>query len=464
MTAGYGASPRPATPVLARRLADRAAEVDVATAPQQVRDRLTQVVAHVLSAGLLAVDRPDVTAARQALLSGGGPSTVMGYPDGAAPALAALANALPIAAEQRQDGHRRARGHPGSHLVPAVLAVAEAAGSTGRATSSAILAGYEIGARLGAAQGGTPAGVHDIATWALPATAAAVAHLLSGGDPEPVAAALDLAASVPVVPSAGLVFSGASAQHLLLGLGAQLGVVWGQSAAVGLRPEPGALECHFARFCAGEWDAARADGPAAWAVLEGYLKRHPTCAHLHGVNDAVEDLVADGPLAAGSVAGVEVSTYGAAAVFDQVLPDDDLSARFSIPWTVAAGLLHGSLEAGAFGPAALADPALRSLAARVLVRADPALEPGYPDGRPARAVVHLVDGTLLTAHADRPRGDGPDALQVADVVDGPRRRLTALVGSEATSALLDAVQMLAVDGPVPLARALGAAGALAVAR
>lgn len=456
-------APGQPTPTLSRRLAERAAEVDVATAPPAVRERLTQVVAHVLSAGVLGAGRPDVTAARRALLSGSGPSTVMGYPDGAAPAMAALANALPIAAEQRQDGHRWARGHPGAHLVPAVLAVAEAAGSTGHATSSAILAGYELGARLGVAQGGTPPGVHDIATWALPATAAAVAHLHSGGDPATVAAALDLAASVPVVPAADLVFSGATGQHLLLGLGAQLGVVWGQTAAAGLRAEAGALERHFARFCAAGWDARRADGPPAWAVLEGYLKRHPTCAHLHGVNDAVEDLVADGPLAPASVAWVEVSTYTAAADFDQPLPGDDLSARFSIPWTVAAGLLHGSLDLDAFTPTALADPVLRSLAERVQVRADPALEAGYPHGRPATVVVGLVDGTMLSAHADRPRGDGPDALQAADVVSGPRRRLTALVGPGPTGALLDAVERLAHDGPGPLAAALGAAGARATA-
>lgn len=138
---------------LARRLG---AGIDVVTAGDEVRDRLAQVVAQVLSAALLAAGRADVTAGRRALLSGSGPSTVIGHRDGAAPALAALANALPVAAEQRQDGHRRARGHPGAHVVPAVLAVAEAEESTGRETCSALLAGYEVGAALGVVQGGTP--------------------------------------------------------------------------------------------------------------------------------------------------------------------------------------------------------------------------------------------------------------------------------------------------------------------
>lgn len=388
---------------LARRLGDLAAGIDVVTAGEEVRDGLAQVVAQVLSAALLAAGRADVTAARRALLSGSGPSTVIGHRDGAAPALAALANALPVAAEQRQDGHRRARGHPGAHVVPAVLAVAEAEESTSRATCSALLAGYEVGAALGVVQGGTPSGVHDLATWGLPAAAAGAAHLLSDGDAEVVAAAVELAASVPLVGSADLVFSGASGQHLLLGLGAELGVVWGQAAAAGLRAVPGSLEAHFARCCAGDWDPTRIAQPAGWAILEGYLKRHPTCAHLHGINDAVEDLVAEGPLEAASTAHVQVSTYAAAAVFDQPWPADDLSARFSIPWTVAAGLLRGGLTDDVFAPRALKDDQLRSLARRMQVAADPELDRGYPDGRPATVAVHRTDAASLsrmsTGHA-----------------------------------------------------------------
>ncbi len=442
------------TGTLAQRLGYRAAGIDIATAGQQVRDRLVEVVTQVLSAALLGAGRPDVAAIRQGLLFGGGPSTVIGYPDGAAPALAALANALPVAAEQRQDGHRVARGHPGSHVVPAVLAVAEAQASTGPSTCSALLAGYEMGAALGLAQGGTPPGVHDIATWGVPAAAAGVAHLLSGGDAHVVTAALELAASVPVLGCADMVFTGASGQHLLLGVGAQLGVIWGQAAAAGLRAVPGTLESHYARFTAPDWDPGAIDAAPGWALLEGYLKRHPTCAHLHGVNDAVEDLVAAGPMAADSVAQVEVRIYAAASAFDEAVPRNELSARFSIPWTVATGLVYGDLSDRCFAAETLADERLRSLARRVQVRADPGLEAGYPAGRPSTVVVHRTDGSVLTAHADRPRGDGPTALSVPDVRSGPRDRLTPLIGTDATDRLLTAVARLDRDGPAPVAAAL----------
>jgi 2-methylcitrate dehydratase PrpD len=181
-------------------------------------------------------------------------------------------------------------------------------------------------------------------------------------------------------------------------------VIWGQAAAAGLHAVPGSLESHYARFTAPHWNPATIDAAPGWAVLEGYLKRHPTCAHLHGVNDAVEDLVAAGPMTADSVARVEVHTYAAASAFDEAVPRNGLSARFSIPCTVATGLVHGDLGDRCFAAETLADERLRSLARRVQVRADPELEVGYPDGRPATVVVHRTDGSVLTAHADRPRG------------------------------------------------------------
>jgi hypothetical protein len=45
-----------------------------------------------------------------------------------------------VAADQLQDGHRLARGHPASHVVPAVLALAEERDLDGRAVLSAVLA------------------------------------------------------------------------------------------------------------------------------------------------------------------------------------------------------------------------------------------------------------------------------------------------------------------------------------
>ena len=54
---------------------------------------------------------------------------------------------------------------------------------------------------------------------------------------------------------------------------------------------------------------------------------------------------------------------------------------------------------------------MRRLAARVTVCHDPALDDGYPAGRPARVRVVRADGSELTASADLPRGDAERAVE-----------------------------------------------------
>ncbi len=433
-------------------------------APPPAQRRVRAVVADVFATMVAAASRPELAALRSALARGTGPASVIGRSAGTDATTAALLNGTLVAAQQLQEGHRLARGHPASHVVPAVVAVGEAQQASGRAVLSAILAGYEVGVRIGVAMGGTPPGVHDIATWGSVGAAAGVAHLVGGAEPEPIAHAIDLAASAPMLPDARTVVAGATGQHVFLGLGAHAGAVWGVAAGTGLRGVPGTFERHFGRFVAPQLDCAALADPAAAvepAVLGGYLKRHPTCAHLHGVNDALERLLAHRALRPEDVERIEVRTYAAAATYAEPHPANELAARFSIPFTVAVAIVTGGLGDEAFEPTALADPRVRALADRVRVRHDPALDAGHPGGRPSFVAVHLRNGDRLEESVQRPRGDGPDALHDPDVRAKPRRLLAARIGTARTDALLDAIEQLAGTGLPPLTAALRALAPLA---
>ncbi|MEW2507564.1 MmgE/PrpD family protein [Amycolatopsis sp. CA-161197] len=439
---------------LAARLGTFAASIREPAAPDAVRHRVRALVADVVATAAAGLARPDIAVLQATYAIGAGPSSVLGHRTGFPPAQAAFLNAMPVAREQLQDGHRRARGHPASHVVPAVLAAAEACGADGPATLSAVLAGYETGVRIGLAMGGTPAGVHDIGTWATLGAAAGVAHVLSGGDAETIAGAIDSCAALTTVPDAPGVFDGWTSQNLYLACAAQTAVIHGQAAAAGLRAQPGTLERHFARWVAADQGgfserliALVAAGD--WTITQGYLKRHPTCALLHGVNDAVEDL-ATRPYRPEEIAAVTVRTYAAAAAFDNVLPRSEMAARFSIPWSVAAGLVLGTLRTHAFESGTLRVTAVRDLAARVRVEHDRTLDAGYPAGRPATVTVRFTDGTQLTASRDgAPRGDGPDAVDDPVVGQKAATLLTDAVGESGARAVLAAVASLGQDGPIP---------------
>ena len=413
-------------------LSRAAADTSWRVAPEPVRQRVVDLVIDALGAVALGSSRAELIRLVETYDSRTPPgdATVLGsrrtWPAGAA----AFLNGCAGAADQLQDGHRLARGHPAAHTVPAALALAEEQDSDGSELLAAVLAGYEVGARLGIAMGGTPPGVHDIGTWGQVATAATTARLLAPGDPDVMRSSLELAASGVLLTDARTVFTGHTGGHLFLGASIQTGMTAGLAALGGLSPAPGAFDRHFAAVAAAHWtpgDLGVEDASwSRWEVMNGYVKRHPTCAHLHGVNDAVEDLLQQ-DVRAEAVAKVEV--HVPSGVLEFAAPAfDELAARFSIPASVAVALVTGRLEETSLTDEVLASPAVHDLAGRVEVSADPQLEAGYPAGRPARVTIELVDGTRHSAQCQRPKWDADRSPAPGEVRAKARRLLRARFG------------------------------------
>jgi 2-methylcitrate dehydratase PrpD len=436
-------------------LARHAAATQFSAAPAAVQERVVALVADCLAVTSLGSRRPELRKLKSTLggVTPQGAATVIGSSRGWPPATAALLNATALAADQLQDGHRCARGHPASHVVPAVLAYAEELDASAEAALSAILAGYEVGTRIGIAMGGTPAGMHDIGTWGEIAVATAVAQLLHPGDTDTVHRAIELAASALLVSDARTIFSGRTGGHLFLGASAELGCTLGLAAVAGLEAEPGSLERHLATVGAKDWDPSRIDEdqpgmePDPWPryeVLRGYIKLHPTCAHLHGVNDAIENLIslrrsAGHELVGREITSVRVRTYSAAATFGQVA-GTELDARFSIPTSVALALLDGRLVETPQTSARVNSAEVVSLAERVQVIHDPAMDAGYPAGRPTEVSITMADGTEYTDRVERPRGDSDHPLMNARVRAKAKVLFALGFGDTVGSELLEAVQ------------------------
>jgi 2-methylcitrate dehydratase PrpD len=441
-------------------LAAAAARTTWAAAPPDVRDRVVDLVVDCVAVAALGSRRPEL---QQLVRYHGesapaGAATVVGSDRGWSSSAAAFLNGCSVAADQLQDGHRSAKGHPASHVVPAVLAVAEEHDLGGADVLSSVLAGYEAGVRVGRAMGGTPEGVHDIGTWGQVGVSVAVARLLAPGDPHVAHMALELSSAAVLLTDARTVFAGATGSHAFLGASIQHGMTLGIAAVAGLAAQPGALERHVGAVASRGWDAERLQDAVnshgewdAYEVLQGYVKVHPTCAHLHGINDAVQDLLDDG-LTADDVLDVEVRTTAATSAFDGIATNE-LAARFSVPTTVAVAMVSGRLDETTMVDETVSSRPVTDLARRVRVVHDRDLDAGYPAGRPAKVDVVLRDGRRLSASSDRPRGDADRALDRKALSGKASRLLSRRFGSQG-EAVLHAVHALAEDGT---ARHLGQA-------
>lgn len=443
-------------------LGGAAAATRWAAAPAQVRDRVVDLVADTVAVAALGGGRPELRRLADVhATEPEGEAAVPGSPRGWTATTAALLAGAAVAADQLQDGHRPARGHPASHAATAAVALGAEVDATGEQVLSAVLAGYEVGTRLGRAMGGTPVGVHDIGTWGEVAAAVAAVHLLAPGDAQTHARAVGLASAAVLVTDATTVFDGFAGSHAFLGASVQTGLSLGRAAASGLAPAPGAPGRHLGAVAAADWDASVGapgvgpDGWTTWQVLGGYVKSHPTCAHLHGVNDAVADLVAAG-LTATDVERVVVRCAAGAAQFDRVA-GGELAARFSVPTSVAVALVTGRLDETTLTDEIVCDAAVLDLAGRVEVVRDPGLDRLAAHGRPADVEVVLADGTTRTASSRVPRGDATDPLSRDQLRDKASRLLRHRFGDPGDD-VLAAVHALAGGGTArDLARILRSA-------
>ncbi|HXZ07019.1 MAG TPA: MmgE/PrpD family protein, partial [Paraburkholderia sp.] len=95
-------------------------------------------------------------------------------------------------------------------------------------------------------------------------------------------------------------------------------------------------------------------------------------------------------------------------------PANAYDAQFSIPYIVATALLRGRFTLDDLDPAALADPAVRALAARVVHEADP--DTTYPLHYTGEVIVHTRDGRRLAHREAINRGSADRPLSNDDIV------------------------------------------------
>jgi 2-methylcitrate dehydratase PrpD len=124
-----------------------------------------------------------------------------------------------------------------------------------------------------------------------------------------------------------------------------------------------------------------------------------------------------------------------------------LSAKFSIPHAVAAALVLGRTDTGAFDERAREDDRIRSMAKRVEIAADGEMTLKRDDYPTAHVRITLNDGRVLSRSTGVVRGDAANPVSAEEVVAkflslasgplGERRAREIIEAVEAVDALKD---------------------------
>jgi len=364
-------------------------------------------------------------------------AVVWGTSFAADPAAAALVNGTAGHSAELDDLHKASFYHPSAATVPAAVALADVQGNvSGRELLTALVAGYEVGARVGMAlgQGHFLRGYHPQGSVGVFAAAAAAARILKLG-PEGMRNALGIAGT----QASGLMAAqeGAMVKRLHAGLACETGVRAALLAAKGFTGIDDVLEAPFGGLLstlgtdASDASALTGGLGTQWETEAIEFKIHAACAAIHSALDALQVMaLPSNPSDVESVT-IRTSTHSYLHCGFDYLPVSATSAQMSYQYCVAALLRFGRVSLAEFADDLLADPELLTLAGRVRVVADPEIDRLGPAGRHAVAVaVHTKHDGTLEGHRAHRRG-GVDDPWPAELIVAKYREIAALSGVSA---------------------------------
>jgi 2-methylcitrate dehydratase PrpD len=353
---------------------------------------------------------------------------------------AALINGAASHSAEFDDIYRDAGYHPGSPVISAALAAAQSSGASGAQFLRGVIVGYEISTRLGEAV--MPSHYrywHTTGTVGTFGAAAAAATILGAGR-EQFMHALATAASF----ASGLqqaFRSQAMTKPLHPGRAADTGC-WAAMAA--MKGVTGALDILEGEVGFGnamsvnpDWSKATRGLGADYHIVHMTFKNHGCCGHAFPAIDGVLHLQREHGFTHREVKRIKLATYKAGLdIIDNPAPEGEYQAKFSIQYTVAHALVHGSVRLDAFLPDRLNDADVRATIRKIDCVADPELSKGYPGQRAARVDIELENGCKFAHFQPYRKGDPESPLTDAELNDKFIELAQPVLGQAAASALL----------------------------
>jgi 2-methylcitrate dehydratase PrpD len=368
-------------------------------------------------------------------LGGGRPeSTVLFCGGKISSPYAAFANSTLCHARDFDDTHDRGVIHAFINVMPAVLAVSERRGGvSGREIVTACALGVDLACRLALAVTSGPGfektqpgflrttvcGIFGAAAGAargLGLNAEGVLHAMgivysqAGGNKQCVADGALVKRMQPALAAQGGTFAALLAQkgitgaiHFLEGLYGMFNLYWG-----------GAFDRNELLRDLGK----------QYAVTDLSFKPYPSCRHSHGAIEATLKIVRTHPVSPEEVERVRVHT-AKHKFFDNVSRpfairgSPQVSAQFSIPYTVAAAILRRDVFLDVFEEAVIRSPEFQQMASRIEVIADHEIVPGSLG--PVTVEIFTRHGKCLNSRVDEFKGHPQNPVTREEIVEKFRK-------------------------------------------
>ena len=355
-----------------------------------------------------------------------GPCTVIGHARTLNASGAAFVNGTAAHGEDFDDTFEGGPVHAGAVIVPAVLAACERHHPDGRMALLGIAVGTEVLCRLSlvAPKAVHKAGFHPTAIFGAMGAAAGVGAAL-GLNAAQIVDAFGIAGSM----AGGIIeylAEGAWTKRLHAGWAAQSGIRAALLARQGFVGPRTVFEgVHglfhgFAHTTTGDYDALTGDFGSRWVTDTLAFKPYPCGTMAQPYIDCARSLAARG-VKPEDIAEIicEVAEGTVHRLWeplaDKQRPRNGYAAKFAVPYLLATGFVHGGVGLSAFTEAAIGDPRVLALAAKVKFVIDP--DNSYPANYTGHIKAMMKDGSMIEQRQPYLRGGAQEPLTRQDVTD-----------------------------------------------
>lgn len=348
------------------------------------------------------------------------------------------------------DLHNSSIVHLAVITVPAGLALAEKLGKSGKDLIRAIIAGYDVGARIGEAINPSSYWFWHTTSVAGNFSAAATAGQLLGLDPDQMLHCFGSAGS----QAAGLwefMYDGAMSKTLHVGKANMNGIIAAQLASRGFTGASRILE--------GEKGLVKAMGPEyrlealiedfgqPFKIMTNSIKAYACCRHTHSANYAIQQLIKEKGLTAENVESIVDRTYSSAIeLTDNDDPKTLYGHKFSLQYCIAAALVFGHVYDEAFSDQSTQNQLVRETMKKVKVQMDPVIDQEYKASKLEKWIheldVKLKDGQEFTWRVEYPLGDFMNPFDWQMMDEKFKKVTTGFLTQEEQDKLLDRIHNL----------------------
>ncbi len=433
------------------KLAHFAAHLSWEDVPGQVLERARHHLLDALGIGLAATREPYADAVRNTARDWGGhpQATVWRHGDKLPTAHAAMVNGSYVHGLDFDDTHTDSITHMSACVVPTALAAGEAAGASGREILAAMVAGYEVIARVGGAVPGAfhAAGYHPTPICGAFGAAAVVGNLMRQS-PEVLAHAFGVCGS----QAAGIqefLDDGSWVKRFHPGWASHAGVTAAQMAGHGFLGPRKVFEGRFGLYATHLSDPSYDPEILAgglgerWETLRISFKPYPCCHFSHATMDAAKNLVREAGIAPEEI--VEVETITPEPILPIVCepiehkrrPNTPYGALFSLPYCLAVNVVRGETTLDDFEEERLGDARVLELAGKVrCTGVDSERFPRYLHGG---VKIVLDDGRVLTREEPINWGNPENPMEWEDVEAKFRANALRVLPESGVDAAVEAV-------------------------